>query len=205
MQEKGWLLETKLVGKHVSLIILQKKHAPLLVEAAADGQLWDLWFTSIPSAETVDSYIDFALKEKQLGRALAFVVVDNKSGKIIGSTRFCNADPVNKRVEIGHTWYAKSYQKTQVNSECKYLLLSYAFGRLSAIAVEFRTHWHNHGSRAAISRLGAKQDGILRNAQKDADGCYRDTVVFSIINQEWSAVKKGLNYKLNGRLALTND
>ena len=130
MQDQVWLLETQLVGKTVSLIMLEKKHATLLVEAAADGQLWDLWFTSIPSAETVDSYIDFALNEKQLGRALAFIVVDNKSGKIIGSTRFCNAEPLNKRVEIGHTWYAKSYQKTQVNSECKYLLLSYAFEHL---------------------------------------------------------------------------
>jgi RimJ/RimL family protein N-acetyltransferase len=199
MNDQVWLSETQLVGKTISLKILEKKHAPLIVEAASDGQLWDLWFTSIPSVETIDSYIDLALNEKQLGRALAFVVVDNKSGKIIGSTRFCNADPLNKRVEIGHTWYAKSYQKTRVNSECKYLLLSYAFDKLSAIAVEFRTHWHNQASRIAISRLGAKQDGILRNAQKDADGCYRDTVVFSIIDQEWPAVRKGLSYKLNSR------
>jgi RimJ/RimL family protein N-acetyltransferase len=200
MNDQVWLSETQLVGKTVTLIMLEKKHASLLVEAAADGQLWDLWFTSIPSVETIDSYIDLALNEKQLGRALAFVVVDNKSGKIIGSTRFCNADPLNKRVEIGHTWYAKSYQKTRVNSECKYLLLSYAFDKLSAIAVEFRTHWHNQASRIAISRLGAKQDGILRNAQKDADGCYRDTVVFSIIDQEWPAVRTGLSYKFDDRL-----
>jgi RimJ/RimL family protein N-acetyltransferase len=199
MNDQVWLSETQLVGKTISLKILEKKHAHLIVEAASDGQLWDLWFTSIPSVETIDSYIDLALNEKQLGRALAFVVVDNKSGTIIGSTRFCNADPLNKRVEIGHTWYAKSYQKTRVNSECKYLLLSYAFDKLSAIAVEFRTHWHNQASRIAISRLGAKQDGILRNAQKDADGCYRDTVVFSIIDQEWPAVRKGLSYKLNSR------
>jgi RimJ/RimL family protein N-acetyltransferase len=202
MQDQAWLSETQLVGKTISLKMLEKKHAPLLVEAAADGQLWDLWFTSIPSVETVDSYIDFALNEKRLGRALAFVVVDNKSGKIIGSTRFCNAEPLNKRVEIGHTWYAKSYQKTRVNSECKYLLLQYAFESLLAIAVEFRTHWHNQESRVAISRLGAKQDGLLRNAQKDADGCYRDTVVFSIIDQEWPAVRKGLSYKLGNHLRL---
>ena len=95
-----------------------------------------------------------------------------------------------------YTWYAKSYQRTAVNTECKYLLLSHAFEKLDAIAVELRTHWHNHKSRAAIARLGAKQDGVLRNHQKSTDGVYRDTVVFSIINSEWSAVKKSLEFKL---------
>ncbi|MEH6453509.1 MAG: GNAT family protein [Psychromonas sp.] len=197
MESKVWLSETQLVGNSISLQLLQKQHANSLLEAAADGELWNLWFTSIPSHETIDSYIDFALNEKKSGRALAFVVIDNKTGQLIGSTRFCNADPINKRVEIGHTWYAKSYQRTRVNSECKYLLLQYAFESLEAIAVEFRTHWHNQASRTAISHLGAKQDGILRNAQLDADGCYRDTVVFSIINQEWPAVRKGLLNRLN--------
>ena len=117
--------------------------------------------------------------------------------EIIGSTRYCNAEPASKRVEIGYTWYARSYQKSAVNTECKRLLLTHAFEELDAMAVEFRTHWHNHPSRAAIARLGAKQDGVLRNHRRDADGCYRDTVVFSIINQEWPTVKKGLQFKLN--------
>ncbi|MFT6925217.1 MAG: RimJ/RimL family protein N-acetyltransferase [Psychromonas sp.] len=127
------------------------------------------------------------------------MAIDNSTNKIIGTTRFCHADVVNQRVEIGYTWYAKSYQGTAVNTECKYLLLSYAFEQLSAIAVEFRTHWHNQVSRNAIARLGAKQDGVLRNHQKMVDGSYRDTVVFSIINHEWLAVKSGLSYKLQVR------
>jgi RimJ/RimL family protein N-acetyltransferase len=102
-------------------------------------------------------------------------------------------------VEIGYTWYSESYQRTSVNTECKYLLLSHAFEKLEAIAVELRTHWHNHKSRTAIARLGAKQDGVLRNHTKSADGIYRDTVVFSIINLEWPAVKKSLEFKLNNQ------
>ena len=125
------------------------------------------------------------------------MVIDNATQKIIGSTRYCNADMLNKRVEIGYTWYAKSFQRTGINTECKYLLLRHAFEALESIAVEFRTHWHNQASRAAIARLGAKQDGILRNHQKNTQGGYRDTVVFSIIDQEWPGVKKGLEYKMN--------
>jgi RimJ/RimL family protein N-acetyltransferase len=128
---------------------------------------------------------------------MPFVVREKETGKVIGSTRYCNVDEVNQRLEIGYTWYAKSYQRTSVNTECKYLLLTHAFEKLDAIAVEFRTHWHNHASRAAIARLGAKLDGVLRNHQKSADGVYRDTVVFSIINLEWPVVKKSLEYKLS--------
>ena len=194
---QNWLYDTVLEGAHVKLIPLTESHADALVTAASDGELWELWFTSVPSKDNVSGYIAFALEEKKAGRSLPFVVINKATEEIIGSTRFCNADTRNQRVEIGYTWYAKSFQKTAVNTECKYLLLSHAFEELSAIAVEFRTHWHNHGSRAAIARLGAKQDGVLRNHQKDAHGRYRDTVVFSIINQEWPAVKMGLEYKLS--------
>jgi RimJ/RimL family protein N-acetyltransferase len=128
---------------------------------------------------------------------MPFIVRDKESNKIVGCTRYFNVDEVNHRLEIGYTWYAESVQRTSVNTECKYLLLSHAFEKLDAIAVEFRTHWHNHKSRAAIARLGAKQDGVLRNHQRSADGIYRDTVVFSIINLEWPAVKKSLEFKLN--------
>ncbi|AGP45507.1 GNAT family N-acetyltransferase [Serratia plymuthica] len=196
MSDSSWLIETELKSKTVSLIPLRKEHAAALVEAAADGCLWELWFTSAPNESTVDDYVDFALSEQVAGRALPFVVVHNDTQKIVGTTRICNADGHNRRVEIGYTWYAKSHQRTAVNTECKRLLLGYAFETLAVIAVEFRTHWHNHASRTAIARLGAKQDGVLRNHQKNADGSYRDTVVFSIIDHEWPMVKKSLEYKL---------
>jgi RimJ/RimL family protein N-acetyltransferase len=124
------------------------------------------------------------------------VVIDLKTDEIIGSTRFCNATPQFRRVEIGYTWYAKSYQRTGVNTECELLLLRHAFEHLHAIAVEFRTNWHNHASRNATLRLGAKQDGVLRNHRIDTEGIMRDTVIFSIIDTEWPAVKKNLKYKM---------
>lgn len=191
-----WLYETTLQGKLVTLVPLKREHADALVEAASDGELWNLWYTSVPNSTTINAYLDQAFNDQDSGRALPFVVMDNATQKIIGTTRYCNADKLNQRVEIGYTWYAKSFQKTGTNTECKYLLLAHAFETLNAIAVEFRTHWHNQASRAAIARLGAKQDGILRNHQKNTEGVYRDTVVFSIIDQEWPAVKKGLLYRM---------
>ncbi|WP_244886305.1 GNAT family N-acetyltransferase, partial [Aliivibrio logei] len=138
MQGEKWLSGTELKGKIVTLIPLQLEHASALVEAASDGELWDLWYTKIPSRETVNGYIELALSEQDAGRSLAFSVIDNETQTIIGTTRLCHADCVNKRVEIGYTWYAKNYQRTSVNTECKFLLLSHAFENLSAIAVEFR-------------------------------------------------------------------
>ena len=196
MTNNNWLFETELIGKHISLLPLNKSHRDALVSAASDGNLWELWFTGIPSEETVDATIEFALSEKLKGRSQPFVVIDNNSGNIIGSTRFCNAVPENRRVEIGYTWYSKSYQRSFVNAECKLLMLSHAFEKLDAIAVEFRTHWFNHASRTAISKLGAKQDGVLRNHSIDAEGVYRDTVVFSIIDNEWVTAKKSLLFRL---------
>lgn len=191
-----WLYETTLQGKLVTLVPLKREHADALVEAASDGELWNLWYTSVPSRNSINAYLDQAFNDQDSGRALPFVVLDNTTQKIIGTTRYCNADNLNKRVEIGYTWYAKSFQRTGTNTECKYLLLAHAFETLNAIAVEFRTHWHNQASRAAIARLGAKQDGVLRNHQKNTEGIYRDTVVFSIVDQEWLTVKKGLEYKM---------
>lgn len=193
----SWLNDITIKGKLVTLIPLQREHREALLDAAGDGELWSLWYTSVPAHKTIDAYLDLAFKEQYAGRSLPFVVIDNTSQKIIGTTRYCNADKLNQRVEIGYTWYAKSFQRTGTNTECKYLLLSHAFETLNAIAIEFRTHWHNHASRAAIARLGAKQDGVLRNHQKNIDGIYRDTVVFSIIDQEWPTVKKSLEYKMN--------
>jgi RimJ/RimL family protein N-acetyltransferase len=192
----NWLKNTELEGVKVKLIPLTIAHREELLKAASDGKLWELWFTSVPSKENIDSYIAKALDDFKKGIALPFVVINKNNGELIGATRFCNAVPDHKRVEIGYTWYAKKYQRTGVNTECKYLLLKYAFEELSCIAVEFRTNWYNLRSRAAISRLGAKQDGILRNHQLNSDGSYRDTVVFSITNQEWKGVEKLLLYEM---------
>ena len=192
-----WFEDIELESENIKLIPLTMEHADALVNAANDGELWKLWFTSVPNAEIIDDYITTALEQKAKGLSLPFVVIDKASGEVIGSTRFCNADLLNQRVEIGYTWYSKSYQKTSCNTECKLLLLTHAFESLEAIAVEFRTNWHNQASRAAITRLGAKQDGVLRNHQKMPNGGYRDTVVFSIINTEWPSVKENLTFKLS--------
>ncbi|HMZ43339.1 MAG TPA: GNAT family N-acetyltransferase [Anaerolineales bacterium] len=192
-----WIQPVTLTGAHVVLEPLSLEHLDGIKEAVLDGELWKLWFTSIPSPETAETYIRSALELRENAGWMAFVVREKATNKIIGSTRYCNVDEVNQRLEIGYTWYAESYQRSAVNTECKYLLLTHAFEKLDAIAVEFRTHWHNHKSRAAIARLGAKQDGVLRNHTKSANGVYRDTVVFSIINLEWPVVKQSLEYKMS--------
>ncbi|MER3319194.1 MAG: GNAT family protein [Allomuricauda sp.] len=192
-----WLRPIQLAGELVKLVPLQKEHKVDLAFAASDGNLWELWFTSVPSPKTIDSYLDVALSQQASGEALPFAIIDKKTNTIVGSTRFLNVDAKNKRVEIGATWYAKKAQRTGINTESKYLLLKYAFENLNCIAVEFRTHFHNHPSRNAILRLGAKQDGILRNHRVDGSGNLRDTVVFSILNTEWKAVKTSLEYKMN--------
>jgi len=193
---KRWIEPVTLSGSKVILEPLALEHAEGVASAVKDGELWNLWYTSIPSPNKVEEYIKTALDMRENVGALPFTVRDKESNIIIGCTRYFNVDEVNQRLEIGYTWYSESYQRTAVNTECKYLLLSHAFEKLDAIAVEFRTHWHNHTSRAAIARLGAKQDGVLRNHTKSADGIYRDTVVFSIINLEWPTVKRSLEYKL---------
>jgi len=143
----------------------------------------------------MESYIVAALAERDAGVSLPFVVRD-ASGDIVGSTRYCNVDAAHRRLEIGYTWYAARVQRTGLNTEAKLLLLRHAFEALDCIAVEFRTNWFNQRSRAAIARLGAKQDGVLRNHRLMPDGSYRDTVVFSIIASEWPAVRTNLMFKL---------
>ena len=194
-----WLKEVQLEGASVRLRPLRTEDRDALLRAAQDGELWRLWFTGVPSEQSVEQYITSALKDQALGLSLAFVVEHKATGKVIGSTRFCNAVAQHRRIEIGYTWYSQSFQKTSVNTQCKQLLLEHAFSSLHAIAVEFRTHWHNHASRTAIARLGAKQDGVLRNHSIEPDGAYRDTVVFSIVESEWPSVRKGLLFKLAQR------
>ena len=184
-----------LTGRHVQLEPLAAGHHDALVEAASDGELWKLWYTSVPAPHALRTWLETALAMRAQ-QALTFVIRDLRDGVIVGSTRYFQVDPLNRRLEIGHTWHAKRAQRTGINTESKLLLLGHAFEALQCIAVEFRTHWMNQQSREAIARLGAKQDGVLRNHQRMADGSLRDTVVFSIIESEWPAVKRHLQYKL---------
>ena len=185
-----------LKGKHATLEPLAREHEEALRRAAADGELWRLWYTSVAPPEKMGDYVATALAMREKDGAMPFVVRENARGEVVGCTRYFHVDAPNRRLEIGYTWYAKRAQRTAINTECKILLLTHAFEMLRCIAVEFRTHWFNHASREAIARLGAKQDGVLRNHQLSPDGSYRDTVVFSIIESEWPAVKRHLVYLL---------
>lgn len=191
----AWIQPVMLTGRHVRLEPLRPAHAAGLRLALSDGELWRLWYTAVPSPEGVEEYIASALDGQAAGQMLPFAVLD-ADGAIVGCTRYCNIASANCRLEIGYTWYARRVQRTALNTEAKRLLLAHAFEGLGAIAVEFRTHWFNHRSRAAISRLGAKQDGVLRNFNRDPDGAFRDTVVFSILESEWPAVRKHLDFQL---------
>jgi N-acetyltransferase len=195
----SWISPVELRGKHVQLEPLRLDHVADLQAAAADGELWTLWYTSVPSPDATLAYVQTALAMRDAANAMPFVVRAIASGKIIGCTRYCNIDNSNQRLEIGYTWYAKSVQRSAVNTECKLLLLQHAFESLDAIAVEFRTHFFNQASRTAILRLGAKLDGVLRSHQRSADGVVRDSVVYSIIASEWPAVKQHLEYQLARR------
>jgi RimJ/RimL family protein N-acetyltransferase len=185
-----------LEGRHVRIEPLAHEHADGVRAAAADGELWRLWYTSVPAPDKTKEWIDIALDMRARLGAMPFVVRETTSGDIVGATRYFNVDAQNRRLEIGHTWYAKRVQRTAVNTECKLLLLTHAFEALGCIAVEFRTSSFNFRSREAIARLGAKQDGILRNHQILPDGTLRDTVVFSIIAPEWPAVRRHLLFRL---------
>ena len=192
-----WIDPVTLAGEHVTLEPLAPGHAEGLARAAADGELWRLWYTSVPAPERVGEYVAAALAMRDDDGAMPFAVLDRTGGEVIGSTRYCNVEARHRRLEIGHTWYAKRAQRTGVNSECKLLLLAHAFERLGAIAVELRTSWFNRASQRAIERLGAKRDGVLRNHMILPDGTYRDTVVYSILDGEWPAVRRHLRFLLD--------
>ncbi len=185
-----------LPGQHATLEPLSPAHEDDIKLAVADGELWELWFTTVPRPEGVRDYIEQLLLQRERGEAFAFAVRDNQSGKIVGGTRYLHIDGANRRLEIGGTWYAQRMQRTAINTECKLLLLAHAFETLRCIAVEFRTDWFNKRSQAAIERLGAKRDGVLRNHMIMPDGRIRDTVVYSLIQNEWAGVKKNLQHKL---------
>lgn len=184
-----------LKGAHVRLSPLARDHAAALGDAARDGELWNLWYTSVPRPEDMLAEIERRLELRAKALMLPFTVFD-ASSRIVGMTTFMNIDSLNKRVEIGSTWYAKSAQRTPLNTEAKLLLMTHAFEELDCIAVEFRTHRLNAQSRAAIERLGAQLDGILRAHAKMSNGTLRDTAVYSITAVEWPSVKLNLNWLL---------
>ena len=191
----NWLSSRPLKGNYITLEPLTLSHVEGLKEAVLDGESWKLWYANVPSPELMPKYVNQALAESEKGN-IVFAVRNNDTGKIVGTTRFYNVDSKNKRAMLGYTWYSLSVRRTPVNTECKLLLLQYIFENYSAIAVEFRTHFFNQSSRKAIERLGAKQDGILRNHQILKNGSLRDTVIYSIVATEWPAVKLNLQSKL---------
>lgn len=185
-----------LTGQVAALEPLTQAHHDALCDATRDGELWKLWYTIVPSPEGMRTEIDRRNALLQQGTMLPWAVRDLASGKVVGMTTYMNIEAGKPRVEIGSTWYARSVQRTALNTECKLLLLTHAFDTLGCIAVEFRTSFFNFPSRRAIERLGAKPDGILRNHMRMPDGTLRDTCVYSILPSEWPAVKKNLLFKL---------
>lgn len=185
-----------LAGEVVTLRPLAAEDAPGLAQAVGDGRLWELWYTSVPSPDEVPGWIGKALALQAQGVALPFAVIDRASGRIVGSTRYMNIETELRRLEIGTTFYAAGAQRGPLNTEAKLLLLTHAFERLGCVAVEFRTHFMNQRSREAIAKLGAKQDGILRQHRVLPDGSRRDTVVFSILDHEWPTVRRHLHFRL---------
>lgn len=185
-----WLPPRVLRDRGVRLEPLTEDHDDELGRAVLE--LDELWTTLQPTPETLSAYLREARAMVRAGSARVFVVRAEESGAVVGCTRYCNVDAVNRRLEIGYTWLVPSARRTGVNTAAKYALLSHAFEEGRAIAVEFRTHWHNRRSRAAIERLGAKLDGVLRQHRRDPDGAFRDTVVYSILDSEWPTVRKGL-------------
>jgi len=184
-----------LSGPHARLEPLRFEHKDGLQAAALDGELWRLWFTSVPAPEGMAAEIERRLGLHAQGSMLPFTVYDAQ-GRIAGMTSFMNIDRLNRRVEIGSTWYAASSQRTALNTQCKLLLLNHAFETLACIAVELRTHRLNHASRRAIERLGAQLDGILRAHLRSPDGTLRDTAVYSIIGAEWPTIKTHLLWQM---------
>jgi RimJ/RimL family protein N-acetyltransferase len=192
---------TLLSGQHVRLEPLHASHAADLREAVRDGELWQLWYTAIPSPEGMVAEIERRLGLQAQGSMCPFAVIDPANGRAVGMSTYMNIDAANRRVEIGSTWYRRSVQRTPLNTEAKRLLLAHAFEQLNCIAVEFRTHFFNHQSRRAIERLGAKLDGVLRSHQINTHplsaGALRDTCVYSIIASEWPNVRAHLDFQLS--------
>jgi RimJ/RimL family protein N-acetyltransferase len=192
----SWPAPVSLHGEHASLDPLATAHHDALCNATRDGELWKLWYTAVPSPESMAAEIERRLGLQASGSMLPFTVSD-ATGRIVGMTTYMNIDATNRRVEIGSTWTAASSQRSALNTQCKRLLLANAFETLDCIAVEFRTHRLNTQSRRAIERLGAQLDGILRAHSRASDGSLRDTAVYSITASEWPAVRSHLDWQLH--------
>jgi len=190
-----WLEPVTLASDHARLEPLSHDHHDALCDAARDGELWNLWYTAIPTPDTMRAEIDRRLALQAKGSMLPFTV-RTPDGRVAGMTTYMNVDVVNHRVEIGSTWYAQSAQRTGLNTACKLLLLRHAFQTLHCIAVEFRTNFFNQQSRRAIERLGARLDGILRSHMVLPNGTVRDTCVYSILPAEWPSVEAHLEHQL---------
>jgi len=191
-----WNTVPELRGAHVALEPLRIEHVPALRQALGEGELSRLWYANVPAPEAVERYVAAALEAQARGEAWPFAVRD-AAGEVVGCTRYYALDAGVPRLNIGYTWYHRRVQRTGVNTEAKLLLLRHAFEAMGCIAIGFETSWFNHASRAAIARLGAKQDGVLRNHKRHADGTPRDTVVFSILDSEWPAVRSHLQSLLD--------
>ena len=187
---------TTLQGPRILLRPLQYSDADALLRAAADGELWNLTVTVVPSASTIDSYLKKALDGRDAGTVMPFVIVLKDSGEVIGSTRFWKIDPLNRKLEIGSSWISARWQKSFVNTEAKYLMLRHAFEVLDCVRVQFTTDENNQKSRNAILRLGAQQEGIVRHERIMPDGRKRNSIRFSIIDDEWPQVRQVLEQKL---------
>ncbi|MDE2156940.1 MAG: GNAT family N-acetyltransferase [Xanthomonadaceae bacterium] len=192
---------TRLRDEHVELEPLQLGHVPALEAAAADGALWNLWFTSVPAPGQAHAYVEKALQGQADGLMLPFAVRERSSGEIVGTTRYYEIMPELPRLAIGYTWYARRWQKSHLNTACKRLLLRHAFETLHCVAVEFHTDHRNLDSQRAIESLGAHRDGMLRAHKRRPDGSLRDTVCYSILASEWPDVDRWLGLRLQRLVA----
>jgi len=181
----------------VELVPLEATHEAGLKQAAADGELWQIRVTSVPEPDATADYIGDALRGRDTGDRFAFAVIDQATGNVIGTTSYHDILPAVKRLEIGYTWYAKSAQRTHVNTTCKLLLLTHAFGVLNCNVVGWRVDNFNYASQRAVERLGAKKDGVIRGHHMRRDGTIRDTVMYSLRQGEWPEVRAHLNYLLS--------
>ncbi|MCA3239194.1 MAG: GNAT family N-acetyltransferase [Curvibacter sp.] len=193
----SWVAPVTLALRGVQLVPLEPAHEAGLRAAAADGQLWKLRVTSVPEPQETRAYIDTALKQRSEGLRLAFAVLDELSGRVLGSTSYHDILPAVQRLEVGYTWYAQSAQRTHVNTCCKLMLLTHAFETLGARVVGWRTDNYNFASQAAIERLGAKKDGVIRGHAMRRDGTVRDTVMYSLTQGEWPEVRAHLRHLLD--------
>jgi RimJ/RimL family protein N-acetyltransferase len=191
-----WTDQPVLEGRHILLRPMVRGDGPAIVDAASDGKLWELFYTVVPGPESINAYLDRAEREQGWSRIMPFAVIEKASGDLVGATRYMRMNAPHRRLEIGTTFYASRVQRTPINSEAKLLLLTHAFESMNCVCVQFRTDHFNFASQRAIERLGAKRDGLIRNHQI-IDGRVRDTLLYSILANEWEGVKRNLQMRLS--------